>query len=547
MASKTRRGTVEWVGGSMVMPTADDASETFETFFWLNARGDLLGTTTYVTSRMAESLAESFRETTASPGVGEPHVPARIRVESEEHASALRRAVGPGTEVVCAPTPETEPVRISLAAYLDKIGSAAEETYLTSGIEPEAIARFFRAVARLYVAAPWRQINEDQTSASVTITTLGVRRASLTVLGNDGSPPGLLLFHDERSAMEYRIMLDEADDEDEPVPPHIALALERGADVEASLRKEIAKHGWTVAGPAAYPAISVFDEDGLPRPPSARELATMEAVAQALVILAETKPEALRAMADGDAFDTTTEVETSRGVVTVELRALTDEEREAASYADLDEPDEAGAEEARAAAAEILRRFRKSPEGARLKQHHDWPGLLLEHARAFFGASVQELTSSVVEDIVFASFPQKVSCPPEVAGSIVEELRAFFAFLEREQLCPEAAACARLLGKDAEKKLRDGLSDPRSFGMAKTMIMAGLEAGYDLSTEEGMAAWLGEANDMFAGEDAAPPRLRSVPTGAQVKSSSSSSSSHKKDKAKRNKSKAARASRKNNR
>lgn len=345
--------------------------------------------------------------------------------------------------------------------------------------------------------------------------------------------------------MEYRIMLDEPDDEDEPVPPHISLELERGADVEPSRRKEIAKHGWTVAGPAAYPVISVFDEDGLPRPPSARELAVMEALAQALVTLSETKPDVLRAIADGDAFDTTIDVETSRGAVTVELRALTDAEREDATFADLEEPDEAGAEEARAAAEEILQRFRKSPEGARLAEHHDWPGLLMEHARAFFGVTVQELTASVVEDIVFASFPQKVSCPPEVAGSIVDELRAFFAFLEREQLCPEAAACARLFGKDAEKKLRDGLSDPRSFGMAKTMIMAGLEAGYDLSTEEGMAAWLGEANEMIAGESAAPPRLRSVPTGAQVKSASSSS--RKKDKSKRNKSKAARASRKKNR
>ncbi len=523
---KARRGAVEWIGGSMIMPAPDDETEVLETFFWLNAGGDLLGTATYVAREMPERLGDSFIATTESPAVGQPHVPARIRVASEAHAAVLRRAVGAATEVVCAPTPETEPVRVSLAAYLDKVASASEETYLSSAIEPEVVGGLFRALARLYVAAPWRKVTRDDTCASVTIKALGVRSASLVIEG--GSVPGILVFPDEASAMEYRQMdLDDGglDDDDIVVPPHIAVMLIRGGDIEPERRKEIAKHGWTVAGPAAYPEINAFDEDGMPRPASVRELAMMEAIAQCLVALIETKPDTFRAIADGESFEVTLEAETSRGRVSVELgtpRRVHDDGFLGDEEGDADEEDE----EAEVAVAEnLIRQFRRAPEGARLNPYHDWPRLLLDHARMFFRVRPEDLTPVIVEEVVFSSFPEKVSCPPEVAASMVGELRAFFAYLERGDRFAEAAACARLFGEDAEKKLRDRLADPRAFGMAKTMIMAGIEAGFDVSTEEGMAAWLGTAAEtLFPGDPSFDDRgSRGAPAPLRLVSSSRTS------------------------
>lgn len=536
--TKRRGAPIEWIGGNMMMPAPADGSEPLETFFWLNAQGDLLGTATYAASDMAERIGDSFVATTESPAVGEPHVPARIRVESAEHAAALRGAVGPETEVVCAPTPEAEPVRISLAAYLEKVGSVDDETYLSSGLEPEAVGRFFREVARLHGVAPWTTIADDPTCASVTIKALGVRDASLVVVGNDGSIPGFLLFPNEASAAEYRRMDEEGamdlDDEDSVVPPHIAVMFVRGAELEPARRKEIVKHGWKVAGPAAYPEIGAFDEDGLPRPVTARELAAMEAVAHALAEVVETKPDVVRAIVEERTFDAAVEVETSRGKVTVALGPPSDDAT--GGFGGFDDEED---EEARAAASELLERFRASPEAKRLKEHHDWSGLLLDHTRAFIGAQVEELTPVIVEEAVFSSFPEKVACPPEVAGSIVDELRAFFAFLEREGLCPEAAACARLFDGGAEKKLQDRLADPRSFGVVKTMVMAGIEAGFDLSTEEGLNAWLGTAAEALGSGDESGARSERGPRKPAAKTE--------KKQAARTKPKAQRATRKKNR
>ncbi len=52
-------------------------------------------------------------------------------------------------------------------------------------------------------------------------------------------------------------------------------------------------------------------------------------------------------------------------------------------------------------------------------------------------------------DVVFRAFPNKVSCEPDVAGAVVTELRAFFAFARRELGLKRAAAWSRMLGTDA--------------------------------------------------------------------------------------------------
>ncbi len=547
---KKRRGQpVEWVGGNMMMPAAADDPEIYETFFWLDAHGDLLGTATYVARDMPDRLADSYVATTESPEVGEPHVPARIRVASEAHAAALREAVGPETEVVCAPTPEIEPVRISLAAYLDKVGSQSEEeeSYLSSGVDAATVASLFRAAAALYVVAPWRTLPNDEAIAAVSIRALGVRNGTLVVFGREGGCPGIQVFPDQAGAEEYRRLTVEPVDPEEgdgPIPPHIGLELTRGADLDPGQRKEISKHGWKVAGPVAYPEISAFDEDGMLRRATGREHAVLEAVATALVEVVEKHPAVARAIADGKPFEHSVDVETSRGKVTVALSDL-----DAVEEDDADREEEARAEDER-----ILDRFEASPEYARIQAPNDWAALMLEHTHNTFGVGVTDLTPMIVEETVFESFPEKVACPPEVARSIVDEMRAFFAFLEREGHCPDAASCGRLFDEKAERTLEERLSDPRNFGMTKTMMIAGIEAGYDLSTEEGMAAWLGKANDMLLGDGpaSASASSKSSPSRPSSKSSPSSASARRPPsdpakKAKRKKQKASRASRKKSR
>ena len=54
----------------------------------------------------------------------------------------------------------------------------------------------------------------------------------------------------------------------------------------------------------------------------------------------------------------------------------------------------------------------------------------------------------------------------------------------------QADACLRILGGDAAKKLGAALSDASKFGMAKSIVMAGSEAGFDMESKEGIEAWM---------------------------------------------------------
>jgi hypothetical protein len=106
--------------------------------------------------------------------------------------------------------------------------------------------------------------------------------------------------------------------------------------------------------------------------------------------------------------------------------------------------------------------------------------------------------------------------------------RTWSSSLERAFGLGGMAQCAAVLGKGAEAKLRQRLSDPRYFGMAKSFVMAGMKAGYDMRTKEGADAWMRVANSRLA--NGAAPRPASNP-----------------DPAKKNKRKAQRASRRKNR
>lgn len=159
-----------------------------------------------------------------------------------------------------------------------------------------------------------------------------------------------------------------------------------------------------------------------------------------------------------------------------------------------------------------MRQFAGSEEAAALGGDVHWATLLLEHARMLHRVTVTDLSPEDVEEIVFVDIPRQVSCEASAA-----------------------AACARVLGKDAEAKLRKRLSDPRYFGMAKSFIMSGRAAGVDMTTQEGAAAWMAEANarmGLGGGFDPRSPAPRTAP---------------KADAAKKKKRKAERASRRKSR
>lgn len=293
-----------------------------EMILWVSTVGAILG---HAVGRPGEAVAmaaQSLRDTVAHPMVGRPHAPQRVRVASTELAAALRGAIA-GLDVVCAPTPEIDAVFGSMREAMTMRDDAEiEQTYLTPDIGPEAVGAFFRAAAGLFRAAPWTIVPGDEDLFSVTIESLNVRDAVVSVIGQMGQSHGFVVFSSFEDFEAYLDAADAMEHGEAPtmMPRHFALNFGRGADLGAGLRKEIATRGWEVAGPSAYPRLVAIDGDLVARPGSAREMTIAEAISLALTrLLREEK--ALRAAWTGGApVQRAVSVQTHAGDLVVALR-----------------------------------------------------------------------------------------------------------------------------------------------------------------------------------------------------------------------------------
>ena len=121
---------------------------------------------------------------------------------------------------------------------------------------------------------------------------------------------------------------------------------------------------------------------------------------------------------------------------------------------------------------------------------------MMDFAANYLGHTVASLGAADLRRVVFQLFPRKVSIEPSEASWVVDTLRAFYTFLKRELGLKQADACLAVLGGDAVKKLEAALSNPGNFGMAKSMVMAGAEAGFDMQSQEGLEAFMQSMSSM---------------------------------------------------
>src|SRR5690606_95075 len=250
MAVRKKRTGIEWVGGIDAMPayvTGEGERYRPETLFWMSAEGAVLGHTVGKPGELVELACESLRSTIEQPMFGQPHAPDRVRVASPELAEALR-AGQPDLDVVCAPTPEIDALFAAMRERMNE-GAEIEHSYLSPDVGPAAVAAFFRAAAALFRAKPWKTVPSDQSLLSVSIEKLGVTDMALSVIGQMGQCLGLILFSGIDDFEAYLEAADAIGHGEEPtLPPHFALNVERGGELSAALRKEIAERHWEVAG-----------------------------------------------------------------------------------------------------------------------------------------------------------------------------------------------------------------------------------------------------------------------------------------------------------
>jgi hypothetical protein len=482
----------EWIGGSITVPAfvTDEDRAPFrpEAFLWINGAGEIVGNTIF-SAAAVEEVGPFFRQTTKAPLVGRPRVPRRVRVASAEVADALRAVVGRQTDVVCAPTPEVDVVLASLADYLGKKLGSSAWTYATAGIEAAGAAGLHRAAARLYRSRPWDVVSVDESLVSVSIEELGLRSCPLSIIGQNRESFGFVLFPDLDAYDAYGDMDGLHDDEPPIPPPHRSLTFDPRDEVDRHIRRELEANRWEIAGPEAYPLVAIVDDDGLPRPPTAADVAALEALSTALAIAVEN---GLVGPYGEETVDRTLTIDTVRGPARVRIIAPLEAD-DALGFA-LDRHVRAGheldEEAASAFGADLERRFARSVAAGALGGELRWPGVVLELARFHLGATVTDLGAGLLAEILLDVLPVKVVAEPRDAGRIVAELRVFFAWLAREHGVVRAAACERILGDELTEDLRHALADRSRFGIAKSWLLAGRDAGFDVQSQEGLENWM---------------------------------------------------------
>jgi hypothetical protein len=121
--------------------------------------------------------------------------------------------------------------------------------------------------------------------------------------------------------------------------------------------------------------------------------------------------------------------------------------------------------------------------------------LVMEVAASCFNATIATLTADGLRELLFEVIPRNVGVLPSWARPIIEENRAFYAFLQREGVLAQAEDCLRVLSGQALKRLEKGLCDTSKFNREKLVFIS-----HQFATSKLDAAVIAEAKRAASGK-----------------------------------------------
>ena len=169
----------------------------------------------------------------------------------------------------------------------------------------------------------------------------------------------------------------------------------------------------------------------------------------------------------------------------------------------------------------LMDQFAASPEGQAITQagtELGWARALIHYAINYPGVTPPTMTANDLEEVIYDLFPRKVIAERGDGAEIIQELRAFWHFLQRVYQLPQANQMLVRLTPQAARRLERKMQEPANFGMAKSFIMMGKQAGFDMESPEGMQAWVEAYNAtvapaMAAAEPPTKKKLHGAPKG----------------------------------
>lgn len=132
--------------------------------------------------------------------------------------------------------------------------------------------------------------------------------------------------------------------------------------------------------------------------------------------------------------------------------------------------------------------FGQSDEGLQVIERHGnlcWTNSLLRFGVEYLGETVDDMTLDSVQEYVLDFVPRKVSADADAAAAILDELIQFWSYLNRAFEFKGAKSIVEWLSSDGlVARLRKKMSDPKNFGPAKSIVMAGRRLGYDMNSAD---------------------------------------------------------------
>lgn len=172
----------------------------------------------------------------------------------------------------------------------------------------------------------------------------------------------------------------------------------------------------------------------------------------------------------------------------------------------------------------LIDAFADSPQGQALLQAQsegeqflgNWVGNLVIFGYVYLGVTLPSMKAAHVEDILLELFPRKLTLlEPEEATGAIPELIAFWQFLQSEYKHRHSRKILTLLQK-IQPEFEAAMYDPQKFGMAKSFMTAGMAAGFDMTTEEGIQAFQQHYNQRLQERGGPPPRFPSLSSIEQL-------------------------------
>lgn len=167
-----------------------------------------------------------------------------------------------------------------------------------------------------------------------------------------------------------------------------------------------------------------------------------------------------------------------------------------------DEYDEQDSERAEVYIDGLMEEFADSPEAMPIIEATGnvcWARMMMHYSIDYLGETPPGMALFDFEEVVFELFPRKVSVDSEAAAEIIEELTAFWKFLERQYDLPNAKHILATLDESTVDRLEEELSNSSNFGMAKSFFSAGKEAGFDMTTQAGSDQFMLAYNSSLLG------------------------------------------------